>query len=326
MAVVSVVIPVYNVEQYVATAIHSVLQQSFQDFEIIIVDDASPDNSIQICNDIQDKRIRIISQENRGLAGARNTGIRNAQGQYIALLDSDDYWHADKLQQHISLMQAKPDCDVSFSASCFVDEQGKSLNRIQSPGKKSAYDAGYIFCRNPLGNGSAPVIRKSLFDKIAFTSANKKYAQYFDESLRQSEDVECWVRMALQGQAKFYYIDQTLTYYRLNAAGLSANVGAQFKSWHQVLDKLKTYAPEFVDEYGALAKAYQMRYLSRRLLFQGEYAQSRSFVLQALKLDARILWQEPYRTLQTAIAAIAMSILPKYFSSRVANSLLHTGK
>ena len=81
---ISIVMPVYNTAKYVEAAIESVLAQTFVDFELLIIDDAGSDNSIELCRAYSDPRIRIISQANRGLAGARNTGIRHARGQYIA--------------------------------------------------------------------------------------------------------------------------------------------------------------------------------------------------------------------------------------------------
>ena len=165
MPLVSVVMPVYNVEQYIEQAVWSVIDQTYGNFELIIVDDESPDDSIELIkNRYHDVRIKIIRQKNRGLAGARNTGIRHAKGDYIALLDSDDFWQADKLQKQIAIMQSNPQCGVTFSASLFVDEAGKSLDRLQAPKKKANYQAKDIFCRNPIGNGSAPIIRKSIFD------------------------------------------------------------------------------------------------------------------------------------------------------------------
>ena len=133
---VSVVIPVYGVERYIKEALDSVIAQTYNNLEIIVVDDQSPDNSIEIVqNSYTDSRIRIIQQKNRGLAGARNTGIRNANGSYIAFLDSDDFWQANKIEEHIATMQANMSCGVSFSASRFVDDNSESLNRLQAPKK-----------------------------------------------------------------------------------------------------------------------------------------------------------------------------------------------
>ncbi len=327
MPLVSVVMPVYNVEQYIEQAVWSVIDQTYGNFELIIVDDESPDNSIELIkHKYTDVRIRIIRQKNRGLAGARNTGIRNAKGDYIALLDSDDFWQADKLQKQIAIMQNKSQCGVTFSASLFVDEAGESLDRLQAPMKTQGYLAKDIFCRNPIGNGSAPIIRKSIFDQIAFTS-NKKtvngeaYLQYFDETLRQSEDVECWTRIALQTGTQFEYIDQPLTNYRLNNNGLSADVNAQFATWLKLLDNTKAYAPEFVNKYGPVAKAFQYRYLARRSVFQAQGRNAFKFMCLAFKSAPVSLFREFKRTSETLFASVGLSFMPAEIQKKLVHHM-----
>ena len=323
MPLVSVVMPVYNVEQYIEQAVWSVIDQTYGNFELIIVDDESPDDSIELIkNRYHDVRIKIIRQKNRGLAGARNTGIRHAKGDYIALLDSDDFWQADKLEKQIAIMQSNPQCGVTFSASLFVDEAGKSLDRLQAPKKKANYQAKDIFCRNPIGNGSAPIIRKSIFDQIAFVDNGKTdegvpYLQYFDETLRQSEDVECWTRIALQTGTQFEYIDEPLTNYRLNNNGLSADVNAQFATWLTLLEKTKGYAPEFVKKYGPIAKAFQYRYLARRSVFQAQGRNALQFMCLAFRSAPLCLFQESKRTIETLIASLGLSLLPKILQRRL---------
>ena len=126
-----------NVEQYIQEALTSVLAQTYLNLEIIVVDDESPDQSIALIKRcFNDSRIRIIQQKNRGLAGARNTGIRHANGEYVAFLDSDDFWQSDKIEEHIRLMKANPSCGVSLCSSLFVDDQSQSLGRLQAPKKK----------------------------------------------------------------------------------------------------------------------------------------------------------------------------------------------
>ena len=98
---VSVVIPLYQTERYIAETLQSVLAQTLADFEVIVVDDGSSDRGPAIARAVGDARVRVVRQNNRGLAGARNTGIRNARGRYIALLDADDLWEADKLARHV---------------------------------------------------------------------------------------------------------------------------------------------------------------------------------------------------------------------------------
>ncbi|MFT6047580.1 MAG: glycosyltransferase involved in cell wall biosynthesis [Arenicella sp.] len=307
---VSVVIPVYNVEHFIKTCLDSVLAQSYENLEVLVVDDGSPDQSIPIVEQYNDQRLRIIRQENRGLASARNTGIREARGDFIALLDSDDFWSADKIQKHVAVMLANPKCGLSFSASMFVDENGKSLNRLQEPYNKEDFNSPQIFCRNPIGNGSVPMIARSVFDQIAYKSAGVQHLQYFDESLRQSEDIDCWTRITLQTETEFHYIDKPLTFYRLNSGGLSANVDRQFEAWERVLAKVTYLAPEFAKKYGRIAKAYQYRYLARRLILEANTFKACRFIGKALITSPMIIIKEPKRTLTTLVASLGLSLLP----------------
>ncbi|MFT4636440.1 MAG: glycosyltransferase involved in cell wall biosynthesis [Arenicella sp.] len=323
LPLVSVVIPVYDVEQYVEEALDSVLAQSYESIEILIVDDGSPDSSISIIQKIySDSRIRIIRQGNRGLAGARNTGIRNANGRYIAFLDSDDFWNKNKLELHIELMQQHSNCGVSFCSSSFIDDDSKVLGRLQSPKKKADYQAKDIFCRNPIGNGSAPVISLGILEQIGFETADKTdngvpYTQYFDESLGQSEDVECWTRIAILTATDFYYIDQPLTYYRLNSRGLSANVEKQFETWMRLLNKLEQYAPNFARQYGPVAKAFQYRYLARRSIFQGQAGDALKFMWLAFKTKPMALLSELSRTMETIIAGLVLICLSQELQKKI---------
>ncbi len=315
---VSVVMPVYNVESFIEQAVNSVVTQSYADFELLIIDDESPDDSIQLIQPLlgQDARIRVIKQENRGLAGARNTGIREARGKYIAFLDSDDFWHEDKLMRHVEQLEAEPKCGVVFSASMFVNEAGESINKVQSPNKKSSYTARDIFCRNPIGNGSAPVIRKNVLEQIAFTGTNKHgvpmdYWQYFDESLKQSEDIDCWTRLALSTATGFSLIDEPLTFYRLNNEGLSADVEAQYKTWLLFIEKLAENSPRFIDKHASSAKAFQCRYLARRCISQADGKLAFRWVMRACRHNFWALLAESKRTLSTIAVSMLLACLPK---------------
>lgn len=115
---VSVILPVYGVEKYIQQTIQSVLDQTYQNFEIIVVDDESPDKSVEICQGFDDSRITIIHQKNRGLAGARNTGIRHAKGDYLAFLDGDDLWHPEKLEKHVYHLESSPNVGGELQQFC----------------------------------------------------------------------------------------------------------------------------------------------------------------------------------------------------------------
>lgn len=308
---ISVVMPVYNVEAYVADAVKSVLAQTMSDFELLIVDDGGNDRSVEICREFLDPRIKIISQKNRGLAGARNTGINHARAEYIALLDSDDRWMPEKLMLHMVHLNASNDVDVSLCPSALIDATGQTLRQVQRP-KLLNISAADIFCRNPVGNGSVPVIRRSALNEIAFTHPeDKDRICYFDESFRQSEDIELWMRLALLGKSKFEGISPILTEYRIVAGGLSANVARQFETWSRMLAKVEEYAPEFAAEHAARAKAYQLRYLARRCIQMADGSFSFSLAVQSMRSSTAPLREETFRTLSTfAAAAIARQIDP----------------
>ncbi len=312
MRKVSVVMPVYNVEKYVRDSIQSVLNQSYANFELIIVDDGSTDSSSLIYSSFSDSRIRVIKQKNRGLAGARNTGIRSAQGEYVAFIDSDDLWSAYKLECHVHHLDANRHVGVSFSHSELISELGEALG-INQKGKIKNIDFKDIICRNPIGNGSSPVIRKSVLERASFQRFYKGNLErcYFDESFRQSEDVEYWMRIAIASNLIFEGIPQCLTQYRINDSGLSANLEEQLNSWMKAVDRVSLLAPRRVAKYRSLAEAYQLRYLARRAVKNGDSIKAIELIFYALKRNFRILVQEPSKTLITICASLTVWAIPK---------------
>lgn len=306
--VVSVVIPMFNVEKYIEQCMQSVLSQTYKNFEVICVDDGCTDNTLFKLAQFTDPRIKLIQQSNRGLSGARNTGIKAAKGIYVALLDADDFWAKEKLSQHIYHLNTCPHVGVSYCQSLLVSEKGISLGIGQFP-KLKGITSKDIFCRNPVGNGSAAVIRKRLLNEVAMNSEQKGTKHVFDEALRQSEDIELWLRIALVGKWKFEGIEAPLTYYRVNDGGLSSNLGKQYASWCLAVQKNQPSHPLFFKRYLSLARAYQLRYLARRAIHSGDTWQAIKLVHQALFTQPKIIIEEPARTLATYGCAL-MSILP----------------
>lgn len=324
----SVIIPVYNVERYLARCLDSVLAQTFSNFEIICVNDGSNDSSLAILQSYIDPRLHIITKQNEGLAAARNSGIAASRGLFVALLDADDFWAPDKLKSHFKHFQANPNVDVSYCPSLFVDEHDQLMGIGQFP-KLKDISAGDIFCRNPVGNGSAAVIKRSLLCRVVRKSfnASRTVEHYFDDSMRQSEDVEFWLRCALEANAVFEGIDAPLTYYRVNDGGLSANVAKQLQSWQYIHTKLSKDYPEFFQKWYSLAQAYQYRYLARRAVQSGEGAKAIQLIHKALLTNIHILVHEPARTLVSyGCAFLALmpralySALAKRAMSRVSNT------
>lgn len=315
MKKVSVIIPVYKVEKYVAATVESVLAQTYTNFELLIIDDGSPDKSIEICQQFVDDRVRIIRQENRGVAAARNTGIRQAQGEYLAFLDADDLWTPEKLAKHIEHLENSPTVGVSFCRSAFIDELGEPLGIYQITKLKGITPLD-LLCRTPIGNGSVPVIRRETLEDIAFQDNLYTTVEnfYFDDDrqLHPSEDVECWLRIAMKTKWLIEGIPEPLTLYRVNSQGFSAQLVKKLNSWETMLEKARAYVPqESMTEWENIAMAYQLRHLARRAVTLEAGSTAVKFAYRALSIYWRILLEEPRRTLITLAAAHFLWLMPR---------------
>jgi glycosyltransferase involved in cell wall biosynthesis len=324
----SIIIPTYNAEKYIADTIRSALAQTYTDFELLIVDDGSTDRSVEVARKFSDPRVQIIHQENRGLPGARNTGIRQARGQYITFLDADDLWVSSKLEKHIAHFEQELNIGISFSYSMFIDEFGKSLGLYQKPRRLRNIDPAYVLCRNPIGNGSSAVIRREVFAAIEFQDNLHGQLEnyYFDERLRHNRadatDVECWLRIAIQTNWQFAGLPEVLTLYRVNSTGLSANSLKQLEALERVIEKTRTYAPDIINASERTAQAYHLRYIARRAVTLRDGKMAMEMMQQAMASDWRILLQEPGRTLLTMAAAYLLNHLPASLYSRTEQFIL----
>jgi len=207
------------------------------------------------------------------------------------------------------LLDSDPEAGVTFSWSELIDVDGRPLGMIQKP-RANSFTPALIFCRNPVGNGSAPVISRAVLDRIEFPHPEHGYSCWFDETFRQSEDIECWTRIALTVATGFACVQEPLTLYRISAGGLSADTERQLETWLRFRDKMATIDAGFVAAAGPLAKAYQLRYLARRSIYDGEARRAAFLVLQALVSSPRILREEPGRTLATIAAAVIGMAMP----------------
>ncbi|MEO1377960.1 MAG: glycosyltransferase family 2 protein [Cyanobacteria bacterium J06635_10] len=315
MKKVSVIIPVYNAEKYVAATIQSVLSQTYENFEILIIDDGSPDNSIEVCKLFKDSKIKIIRQLNRGLPGARNTGIRHAQGDYLAFLDADDIWLPEKLEKHVEHLNNSPTVGISFCYSAFINEKGNYTGLYQKPRKLYDITPSYVLCRNPVGNGSTAVIRREVFEDIKFQDNLHGTVEdyYFDERLRHAKadatDIECWLRSSILTRWRHEGIPEALTLYRVNSGGLSANALKQLEALEKVVEKTRSYAPDIMAHCEQVARAYHLRYTVRRLVTMGDGVTAVKLFNQAISNHWRIVLEEPGKTVLTGCAAYVVCLL-----------------
>nr|WP_233222667.1 glycosyltransferase family 2 protein [Chroococcidiopsis sp. CCALA 051] len=319
MKKVSVILPVYNVEQYVTEAVNSVLAQTYPYFELIVIDDGSTDRSMTICQQFTDPRIKFIHQQNRGLAGARNTGIRYAQGEYLAFLDSDDLWLPEKLEKHVAHLDNSPNVGVSFSRSAFIDQQGKPLGLYLLTEIEGEMTFRRMLCRNPVGNGSTVVIRRKVFEALRFRDNlyGTEEDFYFDERFRRSEDFECWLRITVATNWQFQGIPDALTLYRVNLESLSTDLREQLRSWEQVMEKARSYAPEQIARWEKPARAFNFRYLAHRAVMLKTGSMAVEFINRAVVSYWHIVLEEPGRTLLTLAAAYSLWLLPQPFYCQV---------
>lgn len=205
---ISVVIPLYNKEKAVRATLESVRAQSYTDWECIVVDDGSTDNSREVVEQfkILDFRFKILSQKNGGVSSARNRGIREAKGEYIALLDGDDLWEPTFLKEQVKLIQEFPDAAMWGVNTAFI-RGGKYYKWEQGMGDGFRGNVENYFGtkHNDLFCSSSVLIRKEVFDKVG----------YFDERISASEDLDMWYRIILKYPVVFY--DKMLVYYNLDA-------------------------------------------------------------------------------------------------------------
>ncbi|MBQ6129075.1 MAG: glycosyltransferase family 2 protein [Lachnospiraceae bacterium] len=205
---VSVIVPVYNAASYIADTIMSVLQQTYTDLELILVDDSSTDDSVRIMEGYATDKVRVMANAHeKGAAGARNTGIENARGRYIAFIDADDLWIDTKLEKQLAFMKEK-DIAFSFTGYEFADEDAKGLGRIVRVPASLTYKEAL---RNTTIFTSTVIFDLDKLDKSDI------YMPYV-----KSEDTATWWKVLRSG-TDAYGLDESLTLYRRAGRSLSSN-------------------------------------------------------------------------------------------------------
>lgn len=264
---VSVVIPTYNRAHLVGRAIQSVLNQTYQDFEIIVVDDGSTDNTEEVVKSFNDPRIRYIRHDqNRGGSAARNTGIKMARGEYIAFQDSDDEWLPEKLEKQMRVFENAP-AEVGVVYTGFWRIEGD--RRTYIPSDKISQKEGNIQGELLKGNfvtTQATVLKKECFEK----------AGMFDQRLPRFQDWELFIRISKYYE--FKCIDEPLVISYFTPISISSNQRAQVEAYGLILEK----------HYQDIAKSRKLlarhQYAFGNLLCQnGDLNQGRDYLIKAVK-------------------------------------------
>lgn len=224
MSLISVIIPVYNGERTIEQTVKSVLNQTFPDFELIVINDGSADSTLDILARFHDPRIKVFSFPNSGLSASRNRGIDHASGEFVSFIDADDLWTSDKLEAQLKSLRENPEATVSYSWTDFIDDSGNKLGF----GIHQTIN-GYVFPNLLtfffIGSGSNALIRKKVFDDVG----------RFDETLTSAEDLDMFLRLATRYQFSAVPVPQIL--YRITDNSMSRNVIRQEKETVKVIDR-----------------------------------------------------------------------------------------
>jgi glycosyltransferase involved in cell wall biosynthesis len=221
--------PAYNVEPYVRGAIRSALAQTYTNFEVIVVDDGSRDGTADAVREAskEDARVRLVQQPNRGLAGARNTALRAARGEYFALLDSDDLWEPQVLAEQMAVLEARPDVDIVTGNGWYLE--GPRHGEVARPSPDPRPEP----CLASIIGDERAVFIMSVVRRRVYTSIGA-----FDEEMRSNEDYDFWLRAAVAGFT-FARNDRPLGHYRVRADSLSASDVRMLRGILHVYRKLR---------------------------------------------------------------------------------------
>lgn len=228
---ISVIIPAYNTVGTISESIDSVLGQTYKHYEIIVVDDESPDDVANFATKRYGSKITLVRQKNTGLAGARNTGINHAKGDYVAFLDSDDVWLPGKLKAQAQQIAEHPDGDI-FYTNCFFWEDGRKTGQwTELHRQKNGQIARELIARKVMLPVLTVVAKLETVRKVGM----------FDEAFRQVEDYDLWLRIATHG-GQFYGLPEPLALYRINPSGLFQNTFLIAQTQLAVYQKLEASA------------------------------------------------------------------------------------
>ncbi len=268
--IVSIIIPVYNAEKYLKECLESALNQTYNEIEIIAVDDGSTDNSLNILKKYSDK-IKIISKENGGTASALNHGIKNMKGEWFKWLSADDILYPDAVLELINAAKLLPNKKyVLYANYDIINSQGEIIDQMIEPNynKLDSFSVNVILLDHFIGNGTTSLIHKSIIDEFGM----------FNETIGYKEDYELWLRYNLLHNCNIHLVPKNLAKYRVHKKQLSSEKASVSLLQNNnirkfILDKI---TPEERDKYEKAIKNYQKtkslasrsRHILRDTMFQ----------------------------------------------------------
>jgi len=299
---VSVVIPAYRCAKYIVQAIESVLNQSFTNHEVLVVNDGSPDTAeLEAVLTPYVGRIRYFKQASKGASGARNTGIRNAFGKYLAFLDGDDYWTPDHLAKAIGILEREPGLAVVY-CDCILVKDGEPYGRVfyhQNQPNTVTFET-LLLQSSTISTSSVVVLRESILA-----------AGGFDETLHRCEDFDMWLRLAFSGGRISYHPDAEV-YHRMHGVSLSADGLAMLRDRVRVYEKAASVLETSADQrhiiQRMIARTRSEGYVEelKEALNREDYSEAREAAQRALSVESS--WK-------VRLASMGLRVSPRLFAA-----------
>lgn len=289
---VTVIIPTYNAAGVLGRAIKSVLDQTYDDLELIVVDDRSTDNTAEVVESFNDPRVRYVGREkNGGEAAARNTGIRLAKGKYVAFLDSDDEWLPTKLEKQMDVFQrSSEETGLVYAGCVWIDEAGRFIKRDVPRLRGNVFES--LLTSNQISGSSSGVLlrRKCL-----------KHIGLFDDSLPGCPDWDMWIR--LSKHCRFDFVSEDLVIYHASETSIASKIDKVARAREAIHDKM-------TDQLLSRRRTHSLFHFKSGNLYchKGKMAHGRRELLKAIliwpfnvrylvHLSASLLGFEGYRAL-----------------------------
>jgi glycosyltransferase involved in cell wall biosynthesis len=299
---VSVIIPAYNAAAFIGHTLASVLNQTYHQLEVIVVDDGSQDQTGLIVQEFaqRDRRLRLLCQANSGVAAARNRAIRASHGEYIAPIDADDIWFPRKLEKQIEcLLQADLEVGLVYAWSVDIDEQGRLTGGFHAhPFEGHVYP--FLVYKNFLGHASAPLIRRSCLEHVGGYNSELR-----TQNAQGCEDLDLYLRIA--EQYKFRVVKELLIGYRRLIGSMSSNFKTMADSYLLVQSGIKQKHPEIPAASYQFFDSNFYLYLARQSGFIGNHHSVFFWILKALK-------QHPVTLLHPSLYSLILASGLKYLA------------
>jgi glycosyltransferase involved in cell wall biosynthesis len=295
---VSIVIAAYNSGAYLETSVAPALAQTYRDRVVTSVNDGSTDDTAERLRGWNDPALQVITQSNRGYAGALNAGIAASGSEYVGFLDADDVWLPEKLARHVQFLDENPSVDVTFSWARIIDGLGRPM-RIPSPRWKGPVSFRQLLTDYTIRTMSAVVMRRSAIEQ----------AGPLDTGFVRCMDIEFFLRIALLRPDNIYAIPEVLTLYRRHPGQHTQDWRLVRKGWVQVLESMRVRAPEDTAAVVDSAESNMRRYFAAIAYENGDFREARAVMKQSFALGPGNFVRD-LRNWQVSAACLATLLLP----------------